>query len=273
MITTITTKQQQLKNTYFKVGTGTVNILVIGSCRAVPYLNYFDKWNQSFGERFSIHFIDPFNWNWDENDNRVDYNEKLKELETDERLLNMIRETDIFIHEYYANSGMFNVNKSAENNIYKYGMKAIIDLTLPNFNDVFILTKEILDFNVDLKKQAVQDFNVLGKLSNQTLAEIDKIRQQNLDKFYDICSKTDFPDFAHFFKANYKKYRLFWTFNHVSKWYNLYLFFELCKRLNMETTYNFEQLISQHDLFENNYTHLCEYDEGFDFKEDIKPLF
>lgn len=272
MITTISTKEQQLKNTYFKVGSGETNILIIGSCRAVPYVNYFNQYNEIIGEIFTIYFIDPFNFHWNEQDDRVDYNQKLQELESDKRLLDMLKSTDIFIHEYYANAGMFNVNKSSGTNIYNFGLSPKIDITLPNFNDIFILTQEILNFNIELKKQAIQDLNVLNKLSKQTLEQIQSIREQNLNKFYDICSKTDFPDFAHFFKANYKKYRLFWTFNHVSKWYNIYLFLEICKKLQITTNDKLESAISEHDLFANNFTPLCEYDEGFQFNEEIKPL-
>lgn len=157
MIGTVAIKEQQLKHGAFKTGTGKEITLILGSCRSVPYLNYLVQCNKN--DRFTIYFIDPFNWNWDENNNRVDYEEVLLRLETNKELLDVIGSVKIFIHEYYSNAGMFNVFKDKKN-IYEFGMNPDIDITIPNFNDVFILFRDIVSFDISIRKKAIQDYNV-----------------------------------------------------------------------------------------------------------------
>lgn len=268
MINTVETKQQQFEHGYYSIGSGKTVILILGSCRAVSYITYFNDLNKS--NDYTINFIDPFNWNWDITGNRVDYEAKLLEVETDERIIDMLKLVDIFIHEHYTNAGMFNVSKFSNKNIFNYGLNPKIDIELPNYNDIFILTREIVSFDMNIRKMAIQDYNVLGELSKETLNEIEKVRQNNLQKFYDICSKTSFPEWAEVFSNQYKETRLFWTFNHVSKLFTQSLFKMMCiKYLNIDLKdYN----ICSTDLFANNYTYLCEYDKGYNWNEEIKPL-
>lgn len=269
MINTIETKDQQLKYGYYKIGEGAENMLILGSCRAVPYLTYFNDWNK-IHNRFTIYFIDPFNWCWDMDGKRVDYDAKLAECEKNTNISDMLSKIDIFIHEHYVNAGMFNVSKFCQKNIFNYGLNPKLDIELPNYNDIFVLTREIVSFDMAIRKMAIQDYNVIGKLSESTLIEIEKIRQKNLQKFYDICSKTSFPEFAEIFATQYKDERFFWTFNHVSRKFNVTLFKMMCsKYLGIDLT---GYAITKEDMFANNYTHLCEYDDGYKWNEDIKPL-
>src|SRR4029077_13131091 len=100
MITTIETKDEQLRNGYFQRGTGPTEILILGSCRTLPYLSYLIRWNESGGNnQFTIRRIDPCDWTV----SGVDINS----LETDERILSVLRSTRIFIHEHLESYGMF----------------------------------------------------------------------------------------------------------------------------------------------------------------------
>ena len=271
-ITTVNTKKDQLTNGYFKTGTGNETILILGSCRSVPYVQYFHDWNEQNNNRFTITFIDPFNWHFDLNDNRTDFESKITSLEKDERILNLIKSTDIFIHEYYVNFGMFNCSKECEKNIYKFGMNPKIDISVPAFNDIFILTRDIVNFDTNIRKMAIADYNVTGKLSDTTYLEIKKVSDYNLNKFLDICSKTSFPEFADFFESKYKAVRMFWTSNHISKWYTI----EVLSMMNnkfLHLDINYSKLLNAPDMFANNETLLCEYDEGYTWHdEQIKPL-
>ncbi len=270
MINTLQIKKEQFKHGAFKVGNGATKILIIGSCRAVPYVTYFNDYNHSNSNKFTIYFIDPFNWNWDMEENRVDYKAELIKQESNAELIEILNSCDIFIHEYYNNAEMFNCDKNAEKNIYQFGLKPSIDITLPNYNDIFILTREIVSFDLDIRKMATQDYNVNGKLSDYTLQKIDIVRQKNLQKFYDICSKSDFPEFAEIFANSYKQRRLFWTFNHTAKDFNKELFLLMNRKFfNLDMRgYKFCEI----DLYANNFTYLCEYDEGFKWHEEVKPL-
>ncbi len=276
MINTISIKRDQLTNTYFQSGSGNEKVLIMGSCRVAPYVEYLDKWNEVNGNRFTIYSIDPFNHNWNHNDERVDYESELLKLETDERLLSMLKSVDIFIHEYYQNAGLFNVNKSAEKNIYQFGLSPKIDVCIPNFNDVFILFKDIVTFDVDIRKKVMQDINVIGRIADQTLNEMYEISQKGLNKFYDVCSKSDIPEMKEFFEQRFTKERLFWTYNHVAKGFTLKMFSLIDEKyLHLGLDDGFWFSIYNEDMFANNYTHLTEYDVrfyGYSWGEEIKPI-
>lgn len=273
MINTVNTKKQQLENGYFKTGTGKETILIIGSCRSVPYVEYLYQWNIRNNNRFTIAFIDPFNFNYDLNDNRISLEDKINSLEIDSRLLDLFKTTKYFIHEHYANFGMFNVDKNNTKNIFQFGMSPDFNISIPAFNDCFILTADIVSFDVTIKKSAIADYNVTGKLSDKTLSDIENVRQNNLNKFYANCAKTNFPEFAEIFKLRYKSERFFWNSNHIAKNYTLDIFQMINnKYLDLPITADFWNQISKQDLYANNYTYLSEYDEGYKWNEEIKPL-
>lgn len=268
MIGTIETKEQQLTKGYFEIGSGSTKVLILGSCRAVGYITYFVDLNKK-SNAYTIYYIDPFNWNWNKRNERIDYEAKLSEMETNGDLLNLFKSIDIFIHEYYANAGMFNVIKGAEKNIYQYGMNPKHDITLPNYNDIFLMTAEIVAFMPEIRKEALQDFNVLGFLSDELIAKINLIKEENLNKFISICNKTTFPEFADLFVSEYKKVRYFWTFNHVAKRYTQEIFKLICNKLDIDIT---KYSISEKDLWNHHYTSLTEYDNEYEFIEHKKEL-
>lgn len=276
MINTVNTKQQQLTNGYFIDGSGKELILIIGSCRSVPYLNYFSKWNEQNFNRFSIAFIDPFNWNYDLEDNRVNLEERINSLENDEIILSLLKSTTICIHEYYSNFGMFNFDKNAEKNIYQFGLNPEIDICIPNLNDRFIFFNDIIRFDSELRKKVMQDINVIGKLSEQTSGEIFYKGVQNLTKFFEVCKLSDIPEMVELFGSNFTKVRYFHNYNHVSKYFTLAIFEYINdKFLHLNLSKEFWEEISKQDMFGNSYTKLTEYDVkyyGFEWGEEIVPL-
>ena len=277
MINTINTKAEQLSKGFFSTGNGKETVLVLGSCRSIPYMNYFTELNNENGGRYTINFIDPFYSNWNEKDERVDYEQALMECEKNESLLEMFSKVDVFIHEYYGNAGLFNCDKTAGKNIYQFRLNPKIDVCIPNYNDRFVLFGDIVTFDTEMRKKAMQDFNVIGGLSEQTQKEIFDISQQNLNKFYEICRLSDIPEMEQYFKDNFTKRRLFWTYNHVAKDFTYFIFVKLCKKfLGIDLSEQFiRQIYQMPDMFANNYTYLTFYDVkwyGFDWNEEIKQL-
>lgn len=248
MITTVSIKQQQLKTGYFKTGSGPDHVFIMGSCRVVNYVNYFAAMPQ-----FTVYSIDPFNWNWNENDDRVDYLEAISRQERNDDLLTMFKNCSIFIHEWYENAGMFNIK-----NIYSYGLKPEIDICIPNFNDLFILFKDIITFDTRLRAMAAQDFNVVGKLSEQTEQEIMNVRGYNITKFYEVCHLSSMPEFAGYFMSLFTTNRFFWTYNHVTKLFTLSIF-DIINRRWFDNKLTVDR--DHEDIFANNYTRLTEYDK------------
>lgn len=281
MISTLEIKQAQLINGFFTVGSGGTVMLIMGSCRCAPYVEYFKRWNEENGDRLTIHTLDAFNFNWDVNDDRVDYDAALKLWETDEGMLGMFKSVNIFIHEYYKNQGMFNTDKNSSTGIYAFGMNAEIDICIPSFNDVFILANDILHFDAGIRKKALQDINVTGKISDQTKKELFEISQINMMKFNTVCLKSDLPEMWKVFKYGSKTKRFFHTYNHISKWFTLAVFeLMIDKYLNdvLPMTVQWEAYwdeISKQDMFCNSYTKLTQLDidnYGFEWGEEIVPL-
>lgn len=274
MINTVNTKSGQLANTYFSIGSGKETILVMGSCRTVPYMNYLKKINDIENNRFTINFIDPFMWNWGMNDERVDYEQALLKLETNKGLLSMLASVDIFLHEHYQNSGMFNVNKGYDKTIYDFGMKAKTDVCFPNFNDCFILLKDIITFDTDIRKMAVQDMNVIGRLSDRTLSEMLVLSWKGVEKFLKGCSKSDIPEMGVYFENNFRNKRLWHTYNHVNKNFTMAMFnFLNDKFLKLNLPNDFYE--DQGDIFANSFTPLTKYDvdyNGYEWAEELKEL-
>jgi hypothetical protein len=272
MINTPQIKHEQLGKSYFSRGIGPEIILVMGSCRVVNFVNYLVDWNEANGNRYTICSLDPFNWNWDMLNARVDYDAAILKCEDDAQLYKMFRQTSIFIHEWYHNAGMFNVNKDDNKNIYQFGMDPHTDICIPNWNDVFVLFNDIVSFDIDIRKRAIQDYNVNNKLSPQLQQEIFQKGQKNLLKFYDICDKTSLPEFKTFFQNNMTRKRLFWTYNHSSKWFTL----ELMRLMDEKFLHiGIAPNPNHEDMFANNYTRLSEYDVAhynFRWDEDIVPL-
>lgn len=268
MINTINIKEKQFS--VFRIGNPASKevVLIIGSCRSVPYLNYLDHYNKLNSNRFLVYFIDPFNYNWDKDENRVDSEAVITALETDKNLLDIFASVKIFIHEYYGNFGMFNTFKDAEKNIYKFGMNPEIDITVPNFHDVFIMFNDIAKFDVEIRTMAQADINLNGSLSEQTLQKLFTISQNNLNKFYGVCLKSDFPEMKEWFQQNFLNTRLYWTYNHVSKFFTLKLFEWMNEKyLHLDLPSSYWNAISKEDMFDNNYTSPTQYDKKFyDYK-------
>lgn len=272
MINTINIKEKQFE--VFRTGNPNgIPILIIGSCRSVPYLNYLDHYNKTNGDKFLIYFIDPFNYNWDRNENRVDSEAVINALEVDENLLGIIRSIKIFIHEYYANYGLFNTFRDAAKNIYQFGMNPDIDISIPNFHDVFILFNDIAKFDVDIRSRCQADISASGILSQDTLERLNEVSQRNLNKFYGICPKTSFPEMEEYFRNNYLTTRLYWTYNHVSRYFTLKIFEWMNEKyLNLALPSSYWNAISKEDMFANNYTSPTKYDKQFYNYQWNEPL-
>jgi len=218
-------------------------ILIIGSCRSVPYLNYLNK---LVGHSHLIYFIDPFNYNWDENDKFCDMEAVINSLENDQNLLNIFKSTKIFIHEFYANFGLFNCSKLSNKNIYQFGMNPEIDICIPNFHDIFILDGDFENLDANYR------------LQDDKVKYIQDNAEKNLNKFYMNCFKSSFPEFAKYFKDNWLNIRLFCSFNHISKNYTFKIF-ELMNEKFLKFDVNLSS-VKDIDMYSNTETKLTDID-------------
>jgi len=183
----------------------------------------------------------------------------------------MLKSVDWFIHEYYKNAAMFNCDKNANDGIYSFGLAPKLDICIPSFNDIFTMFGDIVTFDVPARKMAIQDWNVLGKLSDQTITELATISQNNLQRFYDICQLSDVPEMAIIVMANYKKTRYWWSYNHTTKNFTLAIFKLINdKYLHLDLTKGFDE--NHADMYANNYTKLTNEDVqayGYQWDEEV----
>ncbi len=245
MITTLDIKAN--RDNVFEIGNGDVNVLILGSCRTVAYVNYLDRYNRSAGEPFRIFVIEPNDWSWDAHGNPVDRDAAIKALETNGRILRVIRQTDFFIHEHYQSYGMFNTDKTAEKNIYQFKMRPNHDITIPNFHDHFILE---------------QDYTACGIPTPDDYIEKG---EAEVEKFSHVCEMSSFPEFAETFRDNWRDIRYFWRPNHVSGRFTMDIFCLMNgKFLNLKLTQEFLKEAVQEDLFREPHTQVTERDiEGY----------
>lgn len=242
MITTISIKEKLRE--VFEVGTGEKNVLILGSCRTVAYLNYLNRWNRSWSpEPFRIFVIEPNNYHWDEHGSDVDLNAELEKLEDNERILSIIRGTEIFIHEHYAHFKMFNTDKTSEKNIYQFGMNPKIDIQIPNFHDHFILE---------------QDYSACGIACPDDYI---KRGEAEIEKFCNVCEMSSFPEFGNVFKGTWKHIRYFWRPNHTSSRFTMAIFALMNEQfLRLPLTREFWDGAATEDLFREPHTQVTQRD-------------
>lgn len=245
MITTIDIKSK-LRDV-FEVGSGSTNILILGSCRTVAYLNYLDRYNRLNGNPYTVYAIEPNNYHWNEHEQEVNLNEELTKLETNERILSIIQKTDIFIHEHYAHFQMFNTSRESEKNIYQFGMAPKLDISIPNFHDHFVLEGDY------------------GACGIQTPTDYIEKGEAEVEKFCSVCLLSSFPEMADYFRDKWRDIRFFWRPNHVSAVFTMYIFRRMnSKFLNLRLNEDFINAASQEDLFKDPHTEVTDRDrEGY----------
>lgn len=273
MINTVHIKEQL---PVFQVGSGPTNILIVGSCRAVAYLNYLHRYNETNGNPFSIYFIEPHNFHWrvfPGGEELVDLQAALTICETDPRILDVVSNAHIYIHEHYASFGMFNSAISSEKNLWQFGLKPSIEIKLPNFHDHFILAQEQVDFNADgITDRIKADGRIITDATRDLMF---KHGMTSLDRFYDVCHKSSFPEFAGWFQRTWVNTRYFWTGNHVSKHFTLYLFERMCKMLGIHPGSQFWIDAGTEDMFREPHTRITEHDlmcYGLRWDEPVEKL-
>ncbi len=238
MIDTTMTKGAMETQGFYQSGSGSEEILILGSCRTIAFLNYFVRWNDTIGKnRFTIRRIDPCEWM------EVGIEPRVKAAETDPRTLLAIENCDIFIHEHLINYGCFNTDKEAEKNIYQFGLATNTDIGIPNWNDHLILKNDWVAYG------AVTPPDWLEK------------GEWEVQKFCSLCTLTSLPEFGQYFYDTWRKVRYFWRPNHTSAAFTGTVFRMLNdKFLNLETDGGFWNAVEQEDLFRDPHTEVTQED-------------
>jgi hypothetical protein len=156
----------------------------------------------------------------------------IETCERDERIQRIIASTNIFIHEHLESYSMFNTSKETPKNIYQLGMNPLIDISIPNFHDRFILENDWVDCGM----LTPEDYVTKG--------------EQAVDGFCDVCQKSSFPEMGDYFRESWRSVRFFWRPNHISAPFSMYIFRRMNSRfLHLKLTDEFIEAAKQEDLF------------------------
>lgn len=259
MLDTVNTKPDQMRNGYFSIGTGPIKVLILGSCRVVPYVNYLVRLNNH--NHFTINLVNVVHFCFDDSGNSIDGSKTVEKLESNHGVLDMIKGNQWFIHEHTENFGMFNTSDLCEKNIYQFGMNAQHDIAIPNFHNLFILFQDILDWNKDIRNMAALDMKTCGRLSEATKDKVTSIGREQLSRFIGFCIKSDLPEFAPIFDSTWQKTRYFWTINHISAAFTITLFRLMNDLfLNWNVTDDFWKAVENEDLYTTPCAPITQYD-------------
>jgi hypothetical protein len=158
--------------------------------------------------------------------------ELLAGLETDERVLSVLRSADIFIHEHLASYGMLNTSREAEKNVYQFGMAAPIDISIPNWHDHLILENDYVAYGTTTPEDYVER------------------GEAEVRKFCSLCELTSFPEMGPYFRDNWRSRRFFYRPNHTSAEFTLWIFRQMNdKFLHLPLDDAFWNGAAQEDLF------------------------
>jgi hypothetical protein len=180
------------------------NILLIGSCRIMPLLNYLIS-DEYFGNNYNYLCI-------------LVYIPEMVELSIDiinneyTDLRNQIANSSILFCEYIKNYNYFNTDTSLEKNIFQLHSLFETIISLPNFQDPCIYSVDII-----LYKNLKEEFHQLIK-NEITIIEFTKkikeIQNSEKDRYYNVIQKSDIPDLLHFVKDNVNCKRIAYVYNH-----------------------------------------------------------
>lgn len=259
MFDTLNTKKPHYENGFFSVGTGREVVVILGSCRVLQYLNYFQYLNTE--NRFTLVLIEVVNFSFDEQDNQVDGREFTKRFENNAALLGMLARCGVFIHEHTVSYGLFNTDRAQEKNIYQFGMAPEIDISIPNFNDIWMLFQEQVNFDVRIRELARCDVDGIGRLRDDLIETVRDTGIKRLTHFLDICRLTSLPEMADIVDLTWRDTRYWWTGNHVANIFTATVFRLMNKKfLHLDVSAEVQAQIDALDMYSTPCSPITRYD-------------
>lgn len=249
---TINIQPQIYERGFFSVGTGPEVVLILGSCRVVPYFNYLHYLNTD--NRFTICIVDVVKFYYNPDGTAASPPESTKRYEAMPELLEMLAKCKYFLHEFTESFGLFNTSLEAEKNIYQFRMNAEVDVSIPNFNNAFVLFQEFVNYDTDIRAGAAAH-------TKEWQAAVRSKGLLCIDNFLNICKLTNLSEFGEEFGKNWRTTRYFWTGNHVSSKFTE-LAFRLIndKFLHIPTTDAFWNRVRSEDLYATPCTKVTIFD-------------
>ena len=178
-------------------------VVLIGSCRIVPYLNYLRVYNSLVAPSEALHLVclNPVEmWRGPGHEVADGVNEKLANFQ--------FGKVDYLICEHLQYCGVMNTVRSSPENIYdNLGCKPEVEIRLPNWNDMHILDAET----------AMHDKMVYANM--EFIERVPYIREQTAihkARFLSHCRSSSFPELEPWVEERWLTMRMGWTSSHPS---------------------------------------------------------
>ncbi len=235
MLDTVNTKAQHYTDGGYRVGSGDEVIILLGSCRIMPFANYLNRLNTD--NRFTIFVIYVVNFTVDANDNPTDCEAQIERLRDNQVFREMVYRCKWFIHEHVENYHLLNTSRESPMSIFRLGMAPVLNICIPNWNDHFILENDYLDCGVPLPDNYIQR------------------GESEIEKFCRVCELSSFPEFAEIFRFRWRGIRYFWRPNHASAAFTLDIWALLNgKFLKLGVPNEAWEAMQKEDLFKDPHT-------------------
>lgn len=194
------------------------NILLIGSCRITPFLNYLIN-HDLFGRNYNYLCVMVHNPQMKILSEDIIYNNEIKD---------QLFKSKYLFAEYIKNYNYFNTQRLTEKCIFRVYDSFQKEIILPNWQDICLYAKDLInnigihDFN-GIKNEFKQLIN--GEIhTHDFLKLLQLVQQKELDRYYKLLQKSNFPELITFIKINLQNIRLSLTINHPTNFYFLEMF-------------------------------------------------
>jgi hypothetical protein len=224
----------------------TRNILFLGSCRIVAFLNYFLN-DEFFGTNYNYLCILVHAEGLREYRAQCIHNDRFKQLMSDSTIL---------VAEFIKNYDHFNTSESCELNIFKFQNNFEHKIILPNYCDPAIYARDIIMFGGDDIKTLFKRY-AKGDVPFQVLSQgLLQVRNDHITRYINVIRKSCMPKLEDFVRENIRTTRIALTINHPTN----ALLIEM-QRLLLETF--FQRTLPQSVLDVNNMGNFLDQSSNF----------
>jgi hypothetical protein len=209
----------------------TQNILLIGSCRITPFLNYMIN-HDIFGNNYNYLGI-------------LVYNDQMKILSEDiinnEEIRHQICRSKYLVAEYMLNYNFFNTNRSSNQSIFNIYDSFEKEIILPNWNNICLYAKDLVQFK-DLKNELNRALRNEIHI-NDFAQKLRETHEKELERYYSILRKANFPELIDYVKSIVINYRIANTLNHPTNLIFIQLYRLVIEKYFTGDSYHFPQSV------------------------------
>lgn len=200
-----------------------VHVLIVGSCRALPYLNYMLAYNRAAKRNvFHAGYVNPADLRTTTDHKPQDHLAAADRLLSTPSVKKFLSGVEVLLCEHVENYGALN---TCERSVGVRGhLPAHTKVsTIPNWNAMGVLRDDIYALEGHEHGPSGVGPDVQMKRA-----------KASIEKFYRHCAMSAFPEMALAFDAAWKDERWFWTHNHVARPFTEFIFSQWLLKMGLD---------------------------------------